>query len=87
MTQFTETVEKRKLMIKAEEWAKETDWLHAHRLKSMWYDNRPEDTDDNYVIDVGFKSGLIERTLANGEVIYFGEKLEGEDLLNAYLKT
>lgn len=86
MTEFTESVEKRRLMEQAEAWAKETEWLHAHQLKSMWYDTRPEDTDEGFVVDIGFKSGRIKRILNSGEVIFFGEELKSEALLEAYMR-
>ena len=85
MTEFTDAVEKRRLMELAEEWAKETEWMHAHRLKSMWYETRPQDTDEGYVIDIGYKSGLIKRILKNGKSVFFGKKLKGEELLEAYM--
>lgn len=86
MTEFTEAVEKRRMMIEAEEWAKETVFLQVHKLKSMWYDTRPEDTDDSFVMDVQYNTGRVERTiLKTGEKVYFGEELKGDSLLNAYL--
>lgn len=87
MTEFTEAVEKRRLMEQAEAWAKETEWLHAHQLKSMWYDTRPADTDNSFVTDIGYKSGLIKRILSNGEEILFGEELKGDELLNKYIRN
>ena len=85
MTQYKDLVEKRKLMIEAEEWAKGLKTMHIHSLSSMWYDNRPQDTAaGNAVTDVEYNSGLVERTLPSGEKVYFGKKLSGEDLLWAY---
>jgi len=84
MTEFSHLVERQKLLLEAQVWAKQTKTLHAHRLKSMWYDNRPQDTDDGYVIDVQYNSGLIERTLSNGTKVVFGKRLDEEELLYAY---
>lgn len=84
MTEFTHIVEKQRLMESAEKWANTVKLLHHHRLTSMWYDTRPEDTKLGYVTDIEYNSGLIERTLKNGKKVYFGERLTGEDLLFAY---
>ena len=74
-------------MLEAEKWANSVENLHIHSLNSMWYDNRPEDTEGGKsVTDVTYNSGLVERTLSDGKVVYFGEKLTGEDLLQEYLK-
>jgi len=87
MTQYEGAVEKQRLLLEAEEWARGVDNIHVHGLSSMWYDNRPEDTaDGEYVTDTAYNSGLIERS-KNGKIIhYFGEVLKGEDLIQEYLK-
>ena len=87
MTQYEGAVEKQRLLLDAEEWARGVDNIHVHGLSSMWYDNRPEDTaDGEYVTDTAYNSGLIERS-KNGKIIhYFGEVLKGEDLIQEYLK-
>jgi len=87
MTQYEGAVEKQRLLLEAEEWARGVDNIHIHGLSSMWYDNRPEDTaDGEYVTDTAYNSGLIERS-KNGKIIhYFGEVLKGEDLIQEYLK-
>jgi len=84
MTEFTHLVEKQRLLEAAEKWANTVKSLHHHRLNSMWYDTRPQDTETDYVTDVEYNSGLIERTLKNGTKVYFGKRLTGEDLLFAY---
>ena len=47
----------------------------------MWYDTRPQDTEDGKgVVDKQYNSGLIERTLDDdGTKVYFGKELEGDD--------
>lgn len=86
MTQFNDVVEKQRIRLAAEEWAKSVETVHAHRLNTMYYDNRPEDTVDGGVIDITYKTGLVERTiLKTGEKVFFGKKLEGEELIQAYM--
>jgi len=87
MTQYEDRVERQRLLLEAEEWAQGVSGIHAHSLNSMWYDDRPEDTADGKgVVDRTFNSGLIERTLRDGSVVYFGEKLTGDELINEYQK-
>ena len=87
MGQYDDKVERQRILLAAEEWALGVKSLHAHSLSSMWYDDRPEDTADGKgVVDRQFNSGLIERTLDNGSVVYFGEQLKGEDLIQEFLK-
>ena len=92
MTQYDETVERQRLLLEAEEWANGVRSLHSHRLKSMWYDTRPQDTDNGqYVIDKQYNGSEIERSIydAKGEYIgtfIFGKRLSGDDLINEYRK-
>lgn len=87
MTEYSDKVERQRLLLEAEEWAKGVQSLHAHSLSSMWYDDRPEDTANGKgVVDRQFNSGLIERTLEDGSIVYFGEKLTGDELINEYQK-
>ena len=60
--------------------------IHVHSMKSMWYDTRPQDTDGKSVIDRQYNDGLIERTLANGELVYFGDRLTGDELIYEWEK-
>ena len=70
MTQYQETVNKQKLKLAAEEWANGVKCLHAHQIKSMWYDDRPQDTHNGTsVTDREFNSGLIER-FKDGKIIH-----------------
>jgi len=87
MGQYEDKVKRQRILLAAEEWALGVQSLHAHSLNSMWYDDRPEDTADGKgVVDRQFNSGLIERTLDDGSVVYFGEQLKGEELIQEFLK-
>lgn len=87
MGQFSDRVERQRLLLEAEKWAKEVSGIHAHSLSSMWYDNRPEDTADGKgVVDISYNNGLIKRELEDGTKVYFGEKLRGDDLIDAYVR-
>ena len=50
----------------------------------MWYDTRPQDTDEHHVTDIEYNDGVVERRLHNGEIVYFGEKLSGSELVAEY---
>ena len=52
MTQYDERVEMVRQRQAAEAWANGVKCLHSHQIKSMWYDDRPQDTDDGPVMDV-----------------------------------
>ena len=86
MTQYDSRVERQRLKIEAEEWAKGIKSLHAHSLNSMWYYTRPQDTEDGKtVMDKEYNNGLVERTLSNGETFIFTKyELRGDDLISAY---
>jgi len=87
MGQYGDLVNKQRLLLKAEEWSKGIKAIHGHSMSSLWYDNRPQDTEDGKkVIDTEFYSGLIQRKLADGGVVYFGNELKGEELVDAYIQ-
>jgi len=81
MTQYKNEVEKQAKLLAAEEWAVGVKGVHAHSMSSMWYDTRPQDTDGKSVLDIEYNDGLIERRLESGEIIYFGNRLTGDDLV------
>ena len=88
MGQYQDKVDRQRLLLEAEEWAKGVSSLHAHSLSSMWYDTRPQDTQDGKgVVDRQFNSGLIERTLHDGSIVYFGKELKGDELIDAYSRA
>lgn len=84
MTQYDERVATQKAQIAADKWANGVHTLHAHQLKSMWYDDRPQDTDNSPVSDLEFNDGRIQRTIINtGEVIWMNtaNKMKGQELV------
>ena len=86
MSQYNDRVERQRQKIAAEDWAEKVKALHAHSLSSMYYDTRPEDTEDGKsVLDVEYNSGRIERTLDSGEKFIFTDyELKGDELLSAF---
>ena len=87
MTEYKERVARQAKLLAAEEWAQGVKGMHAHSLSSMWYDTRPQDTEDGKsVLDVEYNSGLIKRTCADGSTVYFGKELKGNDLIYEYDK-
>jgi len=85
MTQYDDLVEAVRVRQLAEEWAGGVRCLHSHQIKSMWYDDRPQDTDSSPVTDIQYNDGTIKRTILNtGEVITMGKQLTGEELVNEY---
>ena len=85
MGEFNSAVERQRLLLEAEEWAKGTNSVHIHSLSSMWYDNRPEDTaNGEMVTDTHFNDKRIER-VKNGKLIHiFGKALKGDELIDWY---
>jgi len=87
MSEYKQQVERQRLLLEAEAWSKSVKDIHIHSLSSMWYDDRPQDTaDGKSVTDISYNSGRIERTLENGEKVYFGELLTGNELIQEYQK-
>ena len=87
MGQYSDRVERQRLLLEAEQWAEGVQSLHAHSLSSMWYDDRPQDTADGKgVVDKQYNSGLIERTLEDGTLVYFGKKLKGDELIEEFTR-
>lgn len=87
MGQYDDRVERQRLLLEAEKWAKCVDGIHAHSISSMWYDTRPQDTEDGKsVVDVQYNSGLIKRTCDDGSTLFFGKELTGDDLISEYVR-
>jgi hypothetical protein len=88
MTEYKEAVKKQAKLLAAEEWAQGVKGMHAHSLNSMWYDNRPQDTEDGKgVLDIEYNNGLIKRRLNDGTEVYFGKELKGDELIYEYEKA
>ena len=88
MTQYDDKVEQQRLKIEAEKWAKGVKALHAHSLNSMYYDDRPQDTEDGKTgMDVMYNDGSVRRTCADGGVIMMGTELRGQDLVDEYVRN
>jgi len=87
MSEYNHLVQKQADILAAEEWGKIIKSLHVHSMNSMWYDDRPEDTEEGMMVtDTEYNSGIIERS-KNGNIIHvFGEKLKGDDLLDSFYK-
>jgi hypothetical protein len=85
MSEHNEIVERQRLLLEAEAWAKVVSTIHAHSLSSMWYDDRKN---DGSVLDTEYNSGLIKREIREtGETVYFGKKLKGQALLDQYTRV
>ena len=82
MTQYEDRVEYQRLKLKAEAWANGVKCIHAHSLSSLWYDDRPQDTEKHSVTDTEYMSGKIERTLHDGTRIVLVEGATGEKLVS-----
>jgi len=88
MTQYDDKVQYQRDLLAAEEWAKTVKGIHAHSLSSMWYDTRPQDTEDGKsVLDIEYYSGLIKRQTHDGYEVYFGKELKGEELVYEYFRN
>ena len=86
MSQYDDKVERQRLLLEAEEWANEINSLHIHSLKSMWYDDRPQDTDTGNVTDTQFNDGRINRE-KGGKLLHTwnNEQVTGDDLISRYM--
>ena len=82
MSEHNEIVERQRQLLAAEKWAKGVKTLHAHSLTSLWYDDRGN---DGSVCDTEYNDGSIQREIREtGEIVWFGEKLTGDALIDAY---
>ena len=87
MTEYKAAVERRRLQIEADEWSKGVRSLHSHQLKSMWYDNRPQDTDNGAVTDVQYNNGVIVRSKKGKEIHRFGKEKKAYELVNSFIRN
>ena len=86
MTQYRNAVQRHLLLLEAEEWADSPKAIHTHRMSSMWYDTRPQDTEDSHVTDIEYNSGLIVRSKDGKTIHTFGKRLTGDALIDSYRK-
>ncbi len=86
MTQYDDRVERQRQKLAADKWAKGIKCVHIHQMKSMWYDDRPQDTDDGSVMDIQHNNGLIVRSKNGKEIHRFGEAKTGQSLVRSYLR-
>ena len=86
MSQYDDKVERQRLLLEAEEWANGINLVHIHSLKSMWYDDRPQDTDTGNVTDTQFNDGRITRE-KSGKLLHTwnNEQVTGDDLISRYM--
>ena len=87
MTEYSEAVERQKILIEAEKWAKQINQIHFHSLTSMHYDTaetKAELIKNGAVTDTTYNNGLIIRTRNDKEVCRFGIERTGDDLINWY---
>ena len=87
MTEYSEAVERQKILIEAEKWAKQINQIHFHSLTSMYYDTvetKEELIKNGPVTDTTYNNGLIIRTRNDKEVCRFGIERTGDDLINWY---
>ena len=82
MTEFSDIVEKQRVILEAENLRDTVENIHLHGLSSMWYDNRPQDTEGNKMVtDITYMDDRIERTLPDGTIILMQQGLKGEEWL------
>jgi len=87
MTQYSQRVERQRQALEALEWAKGIKCVHIHQIKSMWYDDRPQDTDDGAVTDTQHNSGIIVRSKNGKKIHVFGIAKTGNALTDSYLRN
>ena len=86
MSEYDDVVDKQRVIIEAEKWAKGVKGIHAHSLTSLWYETNPDRTgNDLSVIDIEFNDGVIEREyIKTGKVESIGEHLTGQALYDEF---
>ena len=86
MSQYQELVERQRLLIRAEQWARQVKCIHGHSLSSMWYDTT---NNTRKVVDVEYNNGTVNRTdcETGDNTQWFGKELKGQELMNAYTRV
>ena len=87
MGEFNYRVERQRLLLEAEEWAKGVRSIHIHSITSMHYETeftKKEIEVNGAVTDTEYNNGVITRE-RDGKIIHtFGEALTGEELIDSY---
>ena len=85
MGQYDELVHKQAIKLAAEKWAGQPKSIHIHRLSSMWYDNRPQDTEKMHVTDTQYNDGSIVREQDDKIIhIFREEQVRGDKLIDKF---
>ena len=87
MGEFQERVDRQRILLEAEEWAKGVVSLHTHSITSMWYETEASKADieeNGMVCDTQYNDGRIVRERNGRIILVLGEKLEGDDLIDKY---
>ena len=82
MSQYKDKVELQRKILAAEKYSDSIKGMQVHSMSSMWYDNRPQDTEKHSVTDIEYMSGKIERTLHDGTKVVLVEGETGEKLVD-----
>ena len=82
MTQYKNKVELQRKILAAEKYSDSIKGMQVHSMSSMWYDNRPQDTEKHSVTDIEYMSGKIERTLHDGTKVVLVEAETGAKLVD-----
>tara|TARA_B100001564_G_scaffold287158_1_gene250369 strand:- start:153 stop:428 length:276 start_codon:yes stop_codon:yes gene_type:complete len=90
MSEYDDVVERQRLLLEAEAWAKNIKSIHVHSLTSMYYETeftQKEIEVNGAVTDTEYNNGIITRHRGGKLVHTFGEQLFGEELLNSYIRN
>ena len=69
MGQYADRVDRQRRMLEAEEWAEGIKSIHTHSTNSMWYDTRPQDTENGQMVtDTHYNDGIIKRKIGRAHV-------------------
>lgn len=83
MTEYADTVERQRVLLDAEEWAKGVSQIHCFDAATtcMWYEEHPE---DGRVTDTTYNDGRIVRTKDGQSIRIYGTRLTGDALIDKY---
>ena len=83
MSEYDKVVEKQRILLEAEEWAKGINQIHCFDAATtcMWYEEHPE---DGRVTDTTYNDGRIVRTKDDQTIRVYGERLTGDALIDKY---